>query len=136
MEEIDTQHIAEICHEANRAYCITRGDLSQKPWGHADDWQKESAIKGVKFALEHPFGHPSGQHDAWSKDKLASGWKFGPVKDAEKKEHPCLVPWSELPSAQKRKDVLFKAIVFAMTIHFDALESDVDDGGETEGGEQ
>jgi hypothetical protein len=44
-------------------------------------------------------------------DKFKNGWKLGPVKDADKKEHPCLIPFDQLPEFQKKKDALFCAIV-------------------------
>ena len=106
--------IARVCHEANRAICVAFGDNSQKPWDEAEQWQRDSAIKGVEFALNNPAAGPSCQHDAWCKDKIEAGWKFGPVKDAEKKEHPCLVPYDELPAEQRAKDHVFRAIVLAM----------------------
>ncbi len=33
------------------------------------------------------------------------------MKDAEKKEHPCFVPYAELPAKQRMKDHLFGAVV-------------------------
>ncbi len=105
------EQIAQICHEANKALCELHGDNSQFPWFLAEEWQRKSAIDGVKFALANPDALPSAQHDAWSADKLAAGWVYGQVKDAEKKTHPCLVPFSDLPIEQQAKDWLFKGIV-------------------------
>jgi hypothetical protein len=48
------------------------------------------------------------------KEKLDAGWVYGEVKDAEKKTHPCLVPFSELPPFQQQKDSLFCGIVDAL----------------------
>lgn len=107
--------IARVCHEANRAYCETIGDTSQRPWLEAEEWQRESAIQGVTFALASPSAPACAQHDAWVADKRAAGWTYGPVKDAAKKQHPCIVPYAELPVEQRRKDALFKAIVRALT---------------------
>ena len=97
-------NIARVCHEANKAICEAFGDQSQKNWDEAEQWQRESAIKGVDFAVAHPDAGPSAQHDAWCADKVADGWKWGPAKDAEKKEHHCLVPYEELPPEQRAKD--------------------------------
>lgn len=108
---IDHAQVAKICHEANRAYCETIGDHTQKSWEEAGEWQRKSAVSGVAFALLNQNAPASHQHDAWVKDKLADGWKYGTVKDAEKKEHPCIVPYEMLPPAQRMKDHLFKAIV-------------------------
>ncbi|HEY0832852.1 MAG TPA: RyR domain-containing protein, partial [Azospirillum sp.] len=89
--------IARVCHEVNRALCVAFGDLSQKPWDEAESWQRESAIRGVEFALANPDAPPSAQHDAWMADKLADGWVYGEVKDPAAKTHPCIVPYDQLP---------------------------------------
>lgn len=109
--------IAKIAHETNRAYCATIGDNSQPAWDDAPEWQRESAIKGVKLhLLAHGEGvdlGPSSSHDAWLAEKRGAGWKYGPVKDADKKEHPCFVPYEVLPAEQQLKDYLFAGVVKA-----------------------
>lgn len=102
-------HIAELCHNANRAYCASIGDHSQTPWADAPDWQKASARTGVQFHLNNETT-PSQSHESWLKQKVEEGWVYGPVKDPEKKEHPCMVPYNELPVEQRSKDYIFKAI--------------------------
>ena len=106
--------IAMVCHEANKAFCETNGDSSQKPWEEAEEWQIESAINGVTFRLANPTAHPDRQHINWMDEKIKDGWKYGEVKDSEKKTHPCLVPYNELPLFQQKKDKLFCAIVDAL----------------------
>lgn len=109
-----TEHVAKICHEANRAYCETLGDFSQPTWDQAPHWQCMSILGGVQFHLANPGAGPSHSHDEWLKEKRETGWKYGPVKDVEKKEHPCFVPYEELPVEQKAKDALFSAVVNAL----------------------
>lgn len=106
--------IAEVCHEANRAYCRTLGDFSQPAWVDAPEWQRNSAINGVNFHVDNPGSLPSASHDNWLAEKIASGWKYGLIKDPELKEHPCCVPYEELPDDQKKKDKLFIAVVEAL----------------------
>jgi hypothetical protein len=108
-----TEQIAKVCHEANRAYCETLGDLSQPRWEDAPEWQRTSAIKGVE-AARNPLAKPSDSHDSWLAEKRSTGWKYGPVKDPAKKEHPCFVPYEELPIDQKAKDALFLAVARAL----------------------
>jgi RyR domain len=109
--------IARVCHEANREYCKTIGDRSQPSWEEAPNWQKVSALKGVEFhigALKSGFQpSPSASHESWLAEKRRDGWCYGPVKDAEKKEHPCFLPYDELPIEQRLKDFIFSAIVEA-----------------------
>lgn len=114
---MNIEQIAFIAHETNRAYCTSIGDTSQPVWGDAPQWQRESAIKGVKFHLAaHERGETpaaSASHESWLEEKRAAGWTYGAVKDATKKEHPCFVPYDELPIEQRLKDYLFGAVVAA-----------------------
>ena len=113
-EENRIKWIAVVCHQANRAWCESEGDQSQSDWMFAPEWQKQSAINGVKFRLENPDAGPDAMHNNWSAEKVSQGWVYGDVKDAEKKTHPCLVPFDQLPLFQQKKDKLFSAIVDAL----------------------
>jgi hypothetical protein len=114
---MDVEQVARICHETNRAYCESIGDTSQPSWETAPEWQKVSARVGVKFHLDSlQLGRepsPSASHESWLEQKKADGWKYGTVKNPDKKEHPCFVPYSELPLDQKMKDYLFVSVVKA-----------------------
>lgn len=68
----------------------------------------KSILDGVYFVLDNPNCTPEQQHNNWVHFKRADGWKYGPEKDFERKEHPCLVPYSELPEIQQRKDSVFR----------------------------
>lgn len=107
------EQIAQIAHETNAAFCRSIGDNSQVKWEDAPDWQKQSAIRGVEFALANPNAPASSQHDAWMKDKIADGWGYGEVKDPAAKTHPCIVSYNQLPRDQRLKDHLFRAVVKA-----------------------
>ena len=115
MDPLHMVNIAIVCHEANRAYCQTLKDHSQQSWSQAPQWQRDSAVKGVQFCLANPDAPPSANHESWLKVKEAEGWIYGPEKDPEKKTHPCMVPYEQLPLEQQRKDALFKAIVAALS---------------------
>ena len=114
---MDREAVIEACaaaaHEANRAYCKAMGDHSQPPWDLAPEWQKTSARNGVLGV----FGGntPEQSHESWLAEKQATGWKFGPIKDPEKREHPCMVPYADLPPAQRAKDHIFVAVVGALS---------------------
>lgn len=107
-------NIAKVCHETNRAYCQTIGDNSQPAWEDAPEWQKSSAIDGVKFRLLNPNAGPEASHENWSRQKVAEGWTYGSVKDPVAKTHHCLVNFDQLPVAQQKKDHLFLAVVKAL----------------------
>ena len=108
----DIYDIAHVCHEANRALQLNAHEDDISPhFTSAPAWQRESAIEGVKAALE---GQTSEQlHESWCRYKIEEGWVYGDVKDAEAKTHPCLVPYAELPAEQRLKDAVFRGIVTA-----------------------
>lgn len=107
-------HAARVAHEVNRAYCRGLGDNSQPPWGEAPEWQRKSALLGVRAIQANPGMTPAQQHALWRAQKVSDGWVYGDAKDVEKKTHPCLVPYDELPAEQQIKDVLFGAAVRAV----------------------
>ncbi len=102
---------AEAAHEANRVLCLALGDSSQPKWEDAPQWQKDSAIVGVRLINNNPATTPEQSHESWLAQKSADGWKFGAVKNPETKEHPCFRPYSELPEGQRLKDEMFGIVV-------------------------
>jgi len=114
-EDMEMNELVELCaqtaHEVNRVYCQAMGDESQVSWEQAPEWQKQSARTGVRLVIEKPEAGPDAQHAGWLEEKLRDGWKYGPVKDPGKKEHPCCMPYYDLPKFQRTKDVLFGSVV-------------------------
>jgi len=104
---------AKAAHEANKIYCEFLGDFSQVHWDAAPKWQKESARLGVVGALDG--NTPEQSHEGWLAQKEKDGWTWGPVKDADLKQHPCFVPYQDLPPEQQAKDHLFLDIVRCMS---------------------
>lgn len=113
MDKNKLEQIAKVCHQVNKVYCESIGDTSQPNWEEAPNWQKESAIKGVEYHLANPESKPSDSHESWMKEKIDTGWVYGTVKDPDKKEHPCMMPYDKLPVEQQIKDKLFLTIVRA-----------------------
>lgn len=107
-------YIARIAHEVNKAYCEALGDLSQPTWEDAPEWQKKSAMAGVRFHRDNPEADPRASHESWLAQKEAEGWQYGEVKDAEAKTHPCFLSYDELPLEQRAKDYLFRQIVHSL----------------------
>ena len=107
---------AKAAHAANKKYCKSIGDDTQKAWGGSPDWQKESAIAGVRFHIANPDASDDASHNSWMEQKVADGWVFGEVKDADAKTHPCMVPFEDLPAEQQAKDALFRKTVWEVLI--------------------
>lgn len=118
MNAFNYENVARVCHEANREYCKTIGDDSQPSWEEAPAWQRDSAMNGVLFHFNNEDTTPADSHNSWLAEKTEQGWKYGEVKNPETKEHPCFVPYEELPKAQQVKDYIFKNIVDAYKLAF------------------
>ena len=43
-------------------------------------------------------------HENWAQGRIAEGWRYGPVRDDARKLTPCLVPYAQLPEAEKEYD--------------------------------
>ncbi len=43
-------------------------------------------------------------HDTWAKNRIEQGWTYGEKRDDDKKLHPCLIPYDELPDSEKKYD--------------------------------
>ena len=43
-------------------------------------------------------------HEVWSAGRMSEGWTYGPVRNDQKRETPCLVPYEELSDEEKAYD--------------------------------
>jgi hypothetical protein len=109
---LSVEAIARTCHAVNRTFSRSLGDESHEPWDDAPDWQRESAVKGVNYALDGVTDEELHAH--WCDEKHRDGWVYGQSKDATAKTHPCLVPYDQLPPEQRTKDALFRTVVEAL----------------------
>lgn len=120
---MDKQDVIEIAaktaHEVNRAYCVGLGDYSLAAWEEAPEWQRTSVRNGVSGVLAG--NSPEQSHESWLNEKVSTGWTYGPVKDPEKKEHPCMVPYDQLPPAQRFKDTLYVTAVRGVLMQYGLL---------------
>ncbi len=43
-------------------------------------------------------------HELWAQNRINQGWTYGEKRDDVKKQHPCLIPYEELPEIEKDYD--------------------------------
>lgn len=43
-------------------------------------------------------------HEVWAEKRQAEGWRYGPERNDARKEHPCLVPYGDLPEEEREYD--------------------------------
>ena len=108
----DMENISRVAYEANRLYVHVFGlhETLHPPWSEAPEWMQRTVRVGVQAVANNPASTPKDSHISWMKMKLSEGWKYGKVKSADRKEHPCFKPYEELPKEQRAKDRLFIAV--------------------------
>ena len=43
-------------------------------------------------------------HENWALGRIKKGWTYGPVRNDELKQHPCLIDYDDLPENEKDFD--------------------------------
>jgi RyR domain len=110
---MDIISAARVARETIRAYQRENGEPVSPPWSEAEEWDRDSMLAGVRAVLAG--ATPEELHERWMARRLEEGWKLGPVKDTAARIHPNLVPYADLPAGQRVKDVLFAAVVQAVS---------------------
>lgn len=105
--------IAQVAHNINQALRAALGE-DVEIWADTTPEHKASILAGVDMHIANPDVTPEAAHESWLEQKVAEGWTLGDVKDVEAKTHPCLRPYAELPTGQKVKDHLFRAVVHSL----------------------
>jgi hypothetical protein len=76
----------------------------------APSWAVESTADSVRAVLDGVTMEQLWQR--WAAAKRLAGWKWGEVKDAAEKTHPCLVDnYGELSAHEQFKDRVFRGTV-------------------------
>jgi hypothetical protein len=100
MDKLD--FIAEVRHIGWVTYQIAAGQAYNETM-NID--QYNSLLDEIEVMLKNPSITPEANHENWMRKKTEQGWVYGETKDFEKKTHPDLVPFNELPEIEKRKDI-------------------------------
>lgn len=72
-------------------------EYDPKPLDTSDVTLPESLVPLIEALAENV-------HDTWAKSRMNEGWTYGLVRDDAKKQHPCLVPYADLPESEKAYD--------------------------------
>ena len=97
-----TYFIANIRHIAWVAFQIAAGQLYNE---QINKDQFDSLVDAIVYQKANPNVTLEENHNNWMRMKRKQGWVYGETKDSLKKTHPDLVPFNELPTIEKRKDV-------------------------------
>lgn len=60
-------------------------------------------------------------HETWVRMRLDEGWTLGPRRDDDRRKHPCLIPYGELPDIEKEIDrqVMLATLKVMIALGFD-----------------
>lgn len=106
------EQAARVAYEATCALANTVGVDFSVGWEHFQD--KSRIIDAAKFIIANPNAGDEGEHEAWLAARKLDGWHYGETVDRAHKLHPAIVPFDELPVADRRRDRLFRAVVLAL----------------------
>ncbi|MEP7210976.1 MAG: RyR domain-containing protein [Alphaproteobacteria bacterium] len=107
--------VAQVMHEAVRAWQKANGQPASPPWSKAPIWMKTSSREAVIWRLSNPKASAAIHHEQWISHKKSEGWKYGRAKSGVKKTHPLMIPYSDLPEVERRKDALVSAVIDSLT---------------------
>lgn len=125
--------LARQIHEAYRQKQLQKGNKEVPVWEELADTLKYSNFRQARDAFERPrqlgycvlekeVGIKAGkqemlsftpgeieylariEHDSWMEERIRNGWRYGEVKDVDKKLSPYLVPYEELEESIKQLD--------------------------------
>jgi hypothetical protein len=129
----ERERLAELIHERHRQDRAAASEpIDSTPllraWGELSEEEREPSRAGaddigvklarigcrlrVDWGSAPPFSFTEAEleelseleHERWCRQRRASGWDYGPVRDDEARLHPDLVPWTELPEDRRRID--------------------------------
>ncbi len=107
--------VAQVMHEAVRAWQKANGQPASPPWSKAPAWMRTSSREAVIWRLSNPKASPSVHHEQWIAEKKSAGWKYGKAKNGVKKTHPLMIDYRHLPEVEQRKDALVAAVIDSLT---------------------
>jgi len=113
MDSLDNQIFksrrAKFVYEAARLEAqIACRPIVPERWGDRDKTFRTQFIEVVnKQCSDDKFTSAEAAHDSWVRVYEKMGWRYGPVRDAEKKTHPDMVPFNDLPRSERDKDEIF-----------------------------
>lgn len=112
--------VVEAC--ARVAYEVYRtgfDDPTKLEWDAADEGDRKVARDMAVVVLSGV--SPAQEHEKWLARKAGEGWSLGEL-DEERRLHPNMVPYEQLPDGQRLLDRLFVAAVTSVASAVDELE--------------
>jgi hypothetical protein len=100
---------AKFVYEAARLENEAAGrPINPEPWEKRDEKFRENMTMAVNRQCgPMRLTSPEVLHEEWVRAYEKMGWRYGEVRDTEKKTHPDMVPFNELGRLEQEKDWVF-----------------------------
>ena len=100
---------AIFVYEAARMEAEVSGrSIVPERWDDRDEAFKTQFVKVISRQCSgDKFSSAEAVHDSWWREYERMGWVYGTDRDQEKKTHPDMVPFNELPKDERDKDEIF-----------------------------
>lgn len=122
--DAELDFIASVGHSVQCGIDYAFGLPELHQWGLMGEAYKTQMKASVRAVLIHDKS-PKSLHDGWVRRLAQEGWVRGEVKDAEKKTHPLLVAFDELPIEWKLRLRQFRAAVIPFRKTKNAVKSNL-----------
>ena len=104
--------VTEWIYEVARLEAIaSERRIVPEPWNERDIKFREQMTSYVESLRGKALPTPEEAHDSWWRKYEEMGWVYGDVRDTEKKTHPDMVPFADLPKDEQDKDEIFLELV-------------------------
>lgn len=100
---------AIFVYEATRLEAkISNRQIVPESWENRDEDFRIQFVEVVnKQCSDDKFLSAEAAHNSWWRKYEEMGWEYGPNRDQEKKTHPDMIPFYELPKNERDKDEIF-----------------------------
>ncbi|SCJ46273.1 RyR domain [uncultured Clostridium sp.] len=70
-------------------------------------------------------------HEVWAQGRMAEGWRYGQEYDGERKLHPSLIPYEQLPESEKDVDraTVTQTVKMLLKMGYEIKKKEDGDGG-------
>lgn len=112
------EEIARVSHEACAAYQRMIGqEYPHLSWLQVTKETRECTIRGVELVFAGKT--PAEIHADWVEMRKGQGWQWGHRKSDVNRTHPNMVPYDQLPEAERYKNEIHAAVIRALAQDLD-----------------
>ena len=106
MRKVTVPELAEALHTVTRLLGRTDGQTIST-WAELGNEDRLRSAMAINAIMRDSTRTAEELHNLWLQIKVSMGWKYGPVYNLGKLEHPCIISFDRLPTEEKLKDEIW-----------------------------